>query len=187
MTDNDDKEILILETIKTALIDGIDENGYAVGADDTPTYGGNESGEDFDTLNNAGEHVPFNIYVEYLDDMDEPGSPMLPAIVVSAESPVPQIDFIDRTQGFALTITLRVFVSEMDGHVSVGGTTYKNEKASRIFRKRIIDLLNHIQFPNVETYEHNDVSPLELGYPMDGDDWTIVSGASIVIQYIPEL
>jgi len=187
MADLDDKEILILETIRTALVDGIDSDGNAVAPAGSPTYGGTSSGEDFSTLDMEGNESPFNIYVEYLDELDSPADPEIPFILVSVEGPVPNIDFCNGVQGFALTVSVRAFISNMYGRTKIGSTTYSEEKASRIFRKRIIDLLNNIRFPNVEIYERSFVEPMEIGYPSTEDDWTITSGASLTIQYVPEI
>ena len=187
MADKDDKESLILEIVRNALVHGLDSNGFVVGEDATPAYGGTEATEDFCCADNLANTLSFNVYVEYLDELDKPGDPLIPFLMVTSETPIAQTDFVDNSQGFAMTITILAFLGQFDGIVTPNAIAYTGEKAARVFRKRLVDMLNVIEFPDVVIYEQKDVQGMDTRGPAEGDNWSFLTGASITIQYLPEI
>ena len=163
----------VMSYFKGALESGIDANGAV--ASGTPTYGGTDTGEDFDG---------FNVYVVGMNDTIDFGSIELPALLITFDL-FASSDAVFGDEPLGISISITPVVNDFYGSASDGGT-YSNKEAINIYIDRLYEFIKFVQFPDVKLIGRDNTSPITPGSMSPNNDFYIAGMVTLNIEFMEE-
>lgn len=186
MADNETGEIDILETMRDAIVHGIDSNGNVVASGTTPDYGGNSSGEDF-YIYVEGSQVSLPVFspMLYEDHTHSNAADLVPFVEITFEPSVASRHTFGREVRAGLS-TWSIVLGENEGYVNLNSTDYRNERACMILRDRLIRMAERMAFNDVILLERRDAEPTSV-YEILEDRRFYRADVSVYIEFWPEI